>query len=223
MGTRVLAVRIGDKYGPEYEEYLKSKIPNIDFLRKSDDRFKLQWNKVGFMNYPIDEPIVVIDIDILLMNDYMELIEYPIKKGQFLGLNAWWKDSHDTSYSLNGAFYKYYPRDCNYIYRKLCRDPHHWQHHYITNGTTHGPVNGEQYFVEDSVKERLELIYVPSDWFGKMQLNPGTQWINDCNAAYPGDYFYDLREKKFNSNVKLVHFQKTHLLHELWKKAPQEC
>ena len=37
MGTKVLAVRIGDRYGPEYEDYLKSKIPNIDFVRTSLD------------------------------------------------------------------------------------------------------------------------------------------------------------------------------------------
>ena len=47
MGTKVLAVRIGDKYGPEYEDYLRSKIPNIDFVRTSDCRFKLQWNKIN--------------------------------------------------------------------------------------------------------------------------------------------------------------------------------
>ena len=158
MGTRVLAVRIGDKYGPEYEEYLKSKIPNITFIRKSDSRFKLQWNKISFMDWPVDDPVVVIDIDILLMNNYMELIEYPIQKGQFLGLNAWWKDTLHTDYSLNGAFYKYYPKDCKYIYKKLCSDPEYWMNHYIGAGITHGPINGEQYFVEDSVKERLELL-----------------------------------------------------------------
>ena len=159
MGTRVLAVRIGDKYGPEYEDYLRSKIPNIDFVRVSDCRFKLQWNKVAFMSLPTEDPVVVIDIDILLMNDYMELIDYPIQKGQFLGLKAWWKDTAHPDYSLNGAFYKYYPKDCKYIYKKLCSDPEYWMNHYIGRGITHGPVNGEQYFVEDSVKEQLELIY----------------------------------------------------------------
>ena len=222
MGTKVLAVRIGDKYGPEYEDYLRSKIPNIDFVRTSDCRFKLQWNKVGFMDLPTSDPIVVIDIDILLVNDYMELIEYPIEKGQFLGLKSWWKDTSHPGYSLNGAFYKYYPKDCKYIYKKLCSDPQHWMNHYIASGITHGPVNGEQYFVEDSVKEQLELKYVPSSWFGKMILNPGSEWLNDCNDAYPGDYFYDNKKEVFNPSVKLVHFQKTRSLHGLWKTTPQE-
>ena len=222
MGTKVLAVRIGDKYGPEYEDYLRSKIPNIDFVRTSDCRFKLQWNKVGFMDLPTSDPIVVIDIDILLVNDYMELIEYPIEKGQFLGLKSWWKDTSHPGYSLNGAFYKYYPKDCKYIYKKLCSDPQYWMNHYISSGITHGPVNGEQYFVEDSVKEQLELKYVPSSWFGKMILNPGSEWLNDCNDAYPGDYFYDNKKEVFNPSVKLVHFQKTRSLHELWKTTPQE-
>ena len=37
-------------------------------------------------------------------------------------------------------------------------DIHYWQRHYIKNGTTTGPVNREQNFVEDAAKERLEVI-----------------------------------------------------------------
>jgi hypothetical protein len=45
------------------------------------------------------------------------------------------------------------------------------------DGTTRGPVNGEQFFVEDSVKERLELITLPDAWF--------TRWItNDLSKTY---------------------------------------
>ena len=55
-------------------------------------------------------------------------------------------------------------------------DPHHWQHYYINNGTTKGPVNGEQYFVEDSVKEKLELVTPPEAWF--------TRWVTDESINY---------------------------------------
>ena len=48
-------------------------------------------------------------------------------------------------------------------------DIHHWQKFYIENGTTTGPVNGEQYFVEDSVKEQLDLVVLPNEWF--------TRWV----------------------------------------------
>ena len=46
----------------------------------------LQWNKMYAMSLDIDEPIVVMDIDVLLTNNYKELFEYPVKKGQFVSM-----------------------------------------------------------------------------------------------------------------------------------------
>jgi hypothetical protein len=36
------------------------------------------------MNLDIDEPICVIDIDIILINDYKKLFDFPILPGQFV-------------------------------------------------------------------------------------------------------------------------------------------
>ena len=38
------------------------------------------------MQMDIDEPICVIDIDIILVNDYNKLFDYPVKRGQFLAI-----------------------------------------------------------------------------------------------------------------------------------------
>ena len=212
MGQKVLVVRVGDKYGIEYETYLKSKIPNIEFITTEHPLLPLQWTKMTCMNMDIDEPIVVMDIDVILENNYMEMFDYPIERGQFLAMKSWWTDTSKPGYTINGGFYKYYPKDCKYIYEKMMSNPEYWQNYYIENGTTHGPVNGEQYFVEDSVKEKLELIYLPQNWYGKMKLNPPKEWLIGCNLAYPGDWFY--LDGEFNEDVKLIHFQKTHSLHE---------
>ena len=125
------------------------------------------------MDLDTSEPIVVIDIDIDFQNDYMDLINYPIKRGEFISIPAWWRDTLKEQYKLNGGFYKYYPVDCKYIVDKFRSDPHMWTTHYIKNGTTVGPVNGEQYFVEDAVKERLELKLVPEEWVAR-----GPQYID---------------------------------------------
>ena len=161
--AKVYAVRVGDKYGPEYEEYLKSKL-DITFINESIHPFIRQWNKLRFFGLDIDEPICVMDIDVELTNDYMELFEYPIKKGEFLSIPTFGDTDEWRGYTLNGGFYKFYPTDTKYVLEKFLKDPQHWSTHYINNGTTVGPVNGEQYFVEDSVKERLELKLVPEEW-----------------------------------------------------------
>ena len=38
MDTKVFALRIGDRYGSQYEEYLNSKISNINWIRKPFDK-----------------------------------------------------------------------------------------------------------------------------------------------------------------------------------------
>ena len=208
MGQKVLAVRIGDKYGPEHEEYINSKIPNVEWIHESfDPRVKLQWNKLIGMSYDIDEPLVVIDIDILLLNDYMDLINYPIKPGQFVSMTPWWKESFDLKYKMHGGFQKYYPKDCKYIFNKFMSDPEYWQEYYIKNGTTIGPVNGEQFFVEDSVNEQLTLTYVPQEWIGFWKNHPSRKFVAQTNLMYPGEYYH---LGQVHPEVRFVHFLSSH-------------
>ena len=50
---KIFAVRIGERYGPEYETYLQSKLPEYDFhwIREPiQDDILMQWNKMAVMN-----------------------------------------------------------------------------------------------------------------------------------------------------------------------------
>jgi len=203
--------RIGNKYGPQYEKYLNKKLKDYDVVWHRDpfdSRVALQWNKMLCMNLDIDEPIVVMDIDLILTNNYHDILNYSIEKGQFLGMNSWW--GHPPSHKLNGGFFKYFPTDCKYIYEKFMENISYWQQYYIVNRYTVGPVNGEQFFVEDSVKERLELITFPSSW--------ATRWTQDSKTnegiskRYNRYFNESLYENDFNRDIKLVHF--THSLNK---------
>ena len=75
---KIIAVRIGKKYGIEYEKYLEKKLSQHEFVwirEPYHSEVKLQWNKMWGMQLDIDEPICVMDIDILLTNDYNAVIE----------------------------------------------------------------------------------------------------------------------------------------------------
>ena len=215
---RIFAVRIGDRYGPEYEKYLETKLPEYDFhwIREPIQKnILMQWNKMYAMNTGIDEPVCVMDIDMLLVNDYKKVFEYPVKRGEFVAIPGWWRDTEREGYSLNGGFFKYYPTDCQYIYDKFMTDPEHWQEYYIKNGVTKGPINGEQYFVEDSVKERLELKLIPNSWVTRwcsdevvINGQDMEQWQVRTTMKYQrltgNDYIYLGGE--FHTDVKIVHF-----------------
>lgn len=202
--AKVYAVRVGDKFGPEFEEYFKSKLPDITFINDSPNPFIKQWNKIRLFNLDVDEPICVIDVDIELINDYVEMFEFPIERGEFVHIDTWWNDSRKfPHYRFNGGFYKFYPKDTKYIYDKWMSDPEYWMQHYISNGTTIGPVNGEQYFVEDSVRERLNPKPLPKEWctlWGDWDVSDQFFW-NEC---YPGDFLNIGGE--FNEDIKLIHW-----------------
>lgn len=214
---KIVAVRIGDRYGPEYEEYLENKLPEYEFVwvrEPINDQIMLQWNKMIGMTLDTDEPICVMDIDILLLNDYKKIFEYPIERGQFLAAPGWWRwgfSDLETRFTINGGFYKYYPKDCRYIYDKFMSDPLHWQTTYIEQGFTSGPVNGEQHFINDTVKERLELITLPDEWFCRMDARKGTNYLPTLNSRYKqvtgNPYAYLGGE--FWPEIKFVHF--THM------------
>jgi len=175
----------------------------------------MQWNKMIGMTLDIDDPICVMDIDVLLVGDYHKVFNYPIKRGQFLAMPGWWRDTDKSKYVINGGFFKYYPKDCQYIYNEFMSNPEFWQRYYIENETTTGPINGEQYFVEDHVKQRLELITLPDEWFTRwvsdswsITNRSPTKWQTQITSKYRkltgNDYIYLGGE--FHPDIKFVHF-----------------
>ena len=218
---KIFCLRIGDKYGPEYEDYINKMLNDYEvvWIREAVSKsIPLQWNKIQFMNLDTDDPIVVLDIDIILRKDYKELFEYPIERGEFLSIPAWWNSKY-PKWKINGGFQKYYPRDCKYIYEAFMKNPKHWMMHYIKQGLTIGPVNGEQFFVEEHVKDHLDLKLISKSWV--------TRWTPDDtinkHIELKWEEFNDsklIEDEEFNSDIKLIHFtsslNKPHLT-SLWK------
>jgi len=199
---RVFAVRVGDKYGPHYEDYINSKIPNVTWI-KEEVVGPRQWNKLYPMSLDIDEPVVVIDIDMMFINNYMDAINYPIKRGEFLAAKSWWRDTPNKNYSIQGGFQKYYPKDCRYIYDKFISDSEYWMEYYPKQKITI-PGMGEQYFVEDMARQNLVIKHLPDSWITRWQNQMTQKLVVDLNHHYPDDWLH--LGQKFYQQVRLVHF-----------------
>lgn len=222
---KIYCVRIGEKYDIRYEEYLNNKLSaigySITWIRQPfDDRVALQWNKLQVMQLKISEPVVVMDIDLLLTNNYRALIEYPIEQNEFCLLPAWWNNSE---FAYNGGFQKFVPRECNYIFDEFMSKPLYWQSYYIREGMTIGPVNGEQFFVVEQARKKLSVKTVPDSWICRWASEdfiqtvrnlPYNEYIQHENENYAkiadGKTLYD--GVKFNEDIKLIHF--THTLNK---------
>jgi hypothetical protein len=206
--VKIFCVRIGNKYGPEYEDYINKKLEGheVNWIR---DQFHpwvpLQWNKLQVFNMDIDEPVIIMDIDKLLINDYQDVIHYPCNKGEFVSIPYWW-NFNGTHFKTSGGFYKFYPKDCKHIYDKYMSDIPYWTNYYIKNGFTIGPVNGEFMFVQDNLND-LELKLMPDAWF--------TRWLTDdtdemgqrledkYREVTGNEYLY---KEDFHPDIKIVHF-----------------
>lgn len=232
---KIVAVRIGNRYGIEYEEYLEKKLSKYEIIwirEEMDPKIKLQWNKLQAISIKTSEPICVIDIDILLINNYLEIFEHPIERGQVLTMPKWWSnparengiitDERLLNYTINGGFYKYYPQDCEYILEKFLENPLHYQSWYINQQLTTGPVNGEQHFMEDSFKERLDIIKLPEKWFARIDARP--KEITPHSLAFLNSRYKTITKNpfmfvngEFHPDVKFVHFTNMNNLPHNWK------
>lgn len=207
--VKIFCVRIGNKYGPEYEDYINKKLEghDINWIREPFHPWvPLQWNKLQVFNMDIDEPVIIMDIDKLLINDYKEVIDYPCKKGEFVSIPYWW-NFNGTKFKTSGGFYKFYPKDCKHIYDKYMSDIPHWTNYYIKNGFTFGPVNGEFMFVQDNLKD-LELKLMPDSWFTRWLTNDpdgiGKKLEDKYQEVTGNDYLYNGND--FHPDIKIVHF-----------------
>jgi hypothetical protein len=218
---KIFCLRIGNKYGPEYEDYINEKLKDSDvnWIREPfDKRVALQWNKIQCMALNLDEPIVVLDIDVILTGDYKALMDYPIQRGEFLSIPAWWGTREP--WSINGGFQKYYPIDTHYIYDIFMERPAHWQKYYIKKRLTYGPVNGEQFFVEEHVKQKLKLKLVPKSWITRWSYNEETNAKVELIYHKKTGNEYIVKDDEWHPDLKLIHFttslNKPHE-HKLWK------
>jgi hypothetical protein len=124
-----------------------------------------QWYKVDFaghMNIDLNEPIIVMDIDLTIIRNIDHIIDMPVQPHQFAAIERWWRAPNQPM-NINGGMYKYYPSTCQHIFQKFYSAPKHWQNNY--RQYSRNQVTGEQYFMWESVRDTHEIITFPADAF----------------------------------------------------------
>ena len=221
MGSvKIFCVRIGNKYGPEYEDYINSKLSGHDvhWIREPfHPHVPLQWNKLQVFNMDIDEPVIVMDIDKLLINDYDEVINYPCAKNEFVSIPYWW-NFVGTPFKMSGGFYKFWPSRTKHIYEKFMSDIPYYTNYYIKAGLTNGPVNGEFMFVQDSLYG-MDLKLMPDAWFTRWLSDEDPEMCSKLTNKYSevtgNDYIYN---GQFHPDLKMVHFTNSMNKPHEWKE-----
>jgi len=219
---RIYCVRIGDKYGQQYEDYMNDKLSDYEVIWIKEpikSNVPLQWNKMAAMNDLSNDPVAVLDIDKLFINDYKEAIEYPIDHGEFLAAPYWWGNG---KIPMSGGFYKFYPRECKYIYNAYINNVDDYTNYYIKHGYTTGPVNGEFMFVHDMIQRELKLKTLPNEWVTRWtseEFDESGEHRSNLEDRYKkatgNEYLY---KDEFHPDIKIVHFTNSLNKPHEWKK-----
>ena len=216
---KIFCVRIGNKYGPEYEDYINSKLVGHEVIwirEQFHPHIPLQWNKMQVFGMDLDEPVIVMDIDKLLINDYDEVINYPCARGDFVSIPYWW-NFNGTPFKMSGGFYKFWPSTTKHIYQKFMSDIPYYTNYYIKAGLTVGPVNGEFMFVQDSLYG-MNIKLMPDSWFTRWLSNNDPEMCQKLSDKYievtGNEYLYN---GDFHKDIKMVHFTNSMNKPHEWK------
>lgn len=168
--------------------------------------FKLDYFKKGFV--PNENQIIMdIDLDIVgnvdfLFNDY----------NGFVGTHRWWwrwredKKSADTI-ALSGTAYKFKNGKHQYIVNTFEQDIKYWQEYYIQNGITNGPVNGEQHFVQQMLRDNnTEFSYFPEKHiikWNKTDFNMQLKLEKDYYRWTQNDY---IELDNWHDDIRIIHY-----------------
>lgn len=133
-----------------------------------------QWYKVDFMgpmNSDIDEPIIVMDLDLTFLRNIDHIVDIPINPSEFFAIERWWR-APGQQMNINGGMYKYYPSTCHHAFMSFYEKPQFWQNNY--RQYSRNPVTGEQYFMFDHMTKTHMIRTFPGPAFVPVRPNKDT-------------------------------------------------
>ena len=159
---------------PIYNITLNPKINYIP-LTNQDIKEHGHWTKIFFFDPSYikakeGDTTVIMDIDMQWKKDPSPVLTYPVKLGEFVSMDRWWK-SDDMP--ISGNLYKFNSHDFKFIYDNYMEDYKKHKKYYYENKIVEMPQEGEQYFVYDQIKDKSPWFNVklqPAEWCMKIHL-----------------------------------------------------
>jgi len=181
-----------------HKNIISVEIPNVKLFEQQFHKF--QFHKTGFASIPVGEKCLVLDIDYIPIQNIDDILQWPVKKGEFGCIERWWSQRLDQC-AINGGFQMYHMGDTNHLWERFSTSPTFWTNYYKSNGLclSAGPC-GEQHFIDQHVQ--LKRNWLPKQWFVRYNrdLIEETQilWeerIDECPHYW---------QERFHRNIKMV-------------------
>tara|TARA_B100000085_G_scaffold88806_1_gene80195 strand:- start:1332 stop:2063 length:732 start_codon:yes stop_codon:yes gene_type:complete len=187
--------------------------PGIIFKPLEENGKKLQWYKLDFFkkDFVDHEDIIVMDIDLDIVGNVDFLFDD--YKG-FVGSHRWWwrwrEDKATNPFALSGTVYKFKNGEHQIVVDTFEKDIKHWEEYFIKNGTTKGPVNGEQHFVQKVlVDNNIPCSYFPEKHIIKWHKDDFTTQLKleKDYQKWSGNLYIDyMDEEDWHPDIRIIHY-----------------
>lgn len=159
-----------------YTPYSKEEFgDHITVIPIMNDRGVRQWYKLDlFWLAPKNQICFISDLDWTFYGDVTDILNQPVEKNELIAPYRWWTEGR-YGYDINGGLYKFIGGDHTHIADTFYKMPEYYMQKYIDLGYAKPPVNGEQNFVEDCLKENNSIIkyFEPKSAIGRYKHHNG--------------------------------------------------
>lgn len=166
-----------------------------------------QWYKMDFMgpmNDHLDEPIIVMDIDMTIISCVDSIIDTPIFPNEFYAIERWWRRP-GSSMKINGGMYKYYPKTCRSAYDQFYQDPVKWQNNYREYSPAEA-VTGEQRYVWESINKTHNIKTFPGETIIRhIKDNPNIQEFFNKTYCNTFNLPFMRMAGQYHSKILIIH------------------
>jgi hypothetical protein len=227
--TPIYVVCTGPNYNPShvmrFERQLKEHV-NIDFkvhcyttydasqfdksievIPIKHDDGRRQWHKIDFFKFaPKGETVFVSDLDWTFIGDVTDIFSQEVKQNELIAPYRWWTRHKGQGFTINGGLYKFIGGDHYCIPNTFYGNSKYWMQHYIVDRQlAHPPVNGEQNFVDETLRNNKSILkyFEPQDAFGRLPSNhEHAVEYNELYLKHYGHEHYYIGE--FNERVRMI-------------------
>lgn len=182
---------------------------SVEVIPIEKDDGRRQWHKVDLFTFaPKGQVCFVADLDWTFVGDVTDIFNQPVEPNTLIAPYRWWTRWKGEGFTINGGLYKFIGGDHLYIPDVFHKNPRYWMQRYIIDLLiAHPPINGEQNFVDEVVRNnngRLSY-FEPRYTFGRYPVD--RDHAIEYNQLYAGSFNRDWcwMGGEFHPDIRMIH------------------
>lgn len=180
---------------------------SIEVIPIQNDDGRRQWHKLDiFKMAPKGDVVFISDIDWTFVGDVTDIFNQQVNPNELIAPYRWWTRFKGRGFTINGGLYKFIGGNHQYVPDTFDERQRYWMQHYIIDRKlAHPPVNGEQNFVDETIRNNKGILkyFEPQDAFGRSPIDH--QHAVEYNELYLQHYGHDYYHiDQYNDRIRMI-------------------